>query len=145
SWLVAFLEHEYRLGGATDNPDISRQPRSKVAGHGRERALGRRRALSAAVVVRRVYLVRRTPEEVRHLLDDHDAHEVGEVCRVDGPGLDGAPVDHDRGVEAGLGGEVATERHAAALPRRGVRRRDVLDGELRAVQLRAPAGLEAVE
>src|SRR5690606_18850126 len=56
----------------------------------------------------------------------------------------GPAVYHDRGVEARLGGEVAAERHAAALPRRGVGRRDVLDGELGPVQLGTPARLEAL-
>src|SRR5690606_24121914 len=100
---------------------------------------------SGAVARVRVDLVRLAAQHVGDLLDDDDPHEVGEVRGVDRARLDRPSVDDDRRVEPRLGGEEAPEWHAAVLPRCGVRGRDVLDREARAVQLGAPARLEALD
>src|SRR5690606_38231560 len=75
-------------------------------------------------------------------LDEHVPDEVLEILGVEGTSLDRTPVDDDACGLPGLCGEAPAERHATVLPGCRVRRRDVLDRELRPTQLLGPRALD---
>src|SRR5690606_22570231 len=83
-------------------------------------------------------------EHVADLLHEHVAHEGGHVVGALGAREHRPPVHDDavREARGEVGGEVAPQRHRAVLPRRGRRRRHLLDGELDAVQLATKAPLQ---